>query len=109
MSDLVGNPEDRFSQNEAHFVVCFLGALWVYDYVLTWSIKIKDQQSKDMSKQCKHRRPENIHNIFQNIKTNISNRSTKVILINVPFFNKQPLFNKAISLGMNLKSSILYP
>ena len=29
MSDLVGNPEDRFSHNEAHFVVCFLGALRV--------------------------------------------------------------------------------
>ena len=30
MSDLVGNPVDRFSQNEAHFTMYFTVGIWEY-------------------------------------------------------------------------------
>ena len=36
MSDLVGNPEDRFSHDEAHFVCRFQGIVYIDKDVVGW-------------------------------------------------------------------------
>ena len=42
MSDLVGNPEDRFSQNEAHIVLlCHSAIRNLYTHILQFSVLIQ--------------------------------------------------------------------
>ena len=71
MSDLVGNPEDRFSQNEAHFMVhiileatklqkieSLLSVLFTVKLLITWFFYISKEvvRSDYMDQSCRARR-----------------------------------------------------